>query len=504
VALFCLLLALELLAVVWLNGGPFTYTLDDPYIHLALAEQIAVGHYGINAGEFAAPSSSILWPLLLTPFVWLRLDAFAPLALNVAAALGTMVLFDRWLGRVLGDTAARLWARPLLLALLVLSTNQVGLVLLGMEHTLQILLALLMLLGLAQEQASRRAPWWLGAAIVLGPLVRYENLALALPALGYLGLRGHWRLALGCALGLLAGVGGFSLLLSQLGLGYLPSSVLAKSAPVGMRSPLVGLWFNLSKNLSAVPGLLFGAGLLLLGWKVARGARHSGERLLGLWALLALTGHLVLGDFGWFARYEMYAWAVLLLMLLRLWRAELARFLSSRPPWLAALFLGLAVMAASPQALLMVALSPRAANDIYLEQYQMQRFVRDYYRQPVAVNDIGLVAYGSDVYVLDMWGLAQREALWARWYAPDSAWMDELASRRDVRLVMIFDRWFPERPAHWIRLGSLQIERERVIPTDLGTAFYARDAATAEAVRAQLHAFAGTLPPGVRFVFAVR
>ena len=32
------------------------YSLDDPYIHLALARQILHGHYGINPGEFAAPS----------------------------------------------------------------------------------------------------------------------------------------------------------------------------------------------------------------------------------------------------------------------------------------------------------------------------------------------------------------------------------------------------------------------------------------------------------------
>jgi hypothetical protein len=68
VAVFVALCAGELAAIVLLNGGHFTYALDDAYIHLALARNIAHGHYGVNAGEFAAPASSALWPFLLAPF----------------------------------------------------------------------------------------------------------------------------------------------------------------------------------------------------------------------------------------------------------------------------------------------------------------------------------------------------------------------------------------------------------------------------------------------------
>ena len=54
-----------LLAVLVRNHGVFAYTLDAPYIHLALADQIGDGNYDINAGEAAAPSSTILYPFLL-------------------------------------------------------------------------------------------------------------------------------------------------------------------------------------------------------------------------------------------------------------------------------------------------------------------------------------------------------------------------------------------------------------------------------------------------------
>src|SRR5476649_158349 len=86
------LLALQ----VWLTTG-FVYSLDDPYIHLALARQIMHGHYGINPGEFAAPSSSILWPFFLVPFAGTGFDEWAPLAINVAALYATMWWLQRWL-----------------------------------------------------------------------------------------------------------------------------------------------------------------------------------------------------------------------------------------------------------------------------------------------------------------------------------------------------------------------------------------------------------------------
>ena len=51
----------ELVALLSLNGGKLVYTLDDPYIHFALAENLINGHYGVNSTENSAPSSSVIW-----------------------------------------------------------------------------------------------------------------------------------------------------------------------------------------------------------------------------------------------------------------------------------------------------------------------------------------------------------------------------------------------------------------------------------------------------------
>jgi hypothetical protein len=81
-----------LLLIIWNTAGEFTYTLDDPYIHLALAKNIWYGNYGINFVEPSAPSSSILWPFLLAPFTMSKeIFEFIPLIIN-ACCLASLAL----------------------------------------------------------------------------------------------------------------------------------------------------------------------------------------------------------------------------------------------------------------------------------------------------------------------------------------------------------------------------------------------------------------------------
>ena len=63
-----------------------------PYIHLALSEGIARGHYGINAAEAASPSSSVLWPYLLSLFAHARWQVTAVLGINLVAGVVAAVL----------------------------------------------------------------------------------------------------------------------------------------------------------------------------------------------------------------------------------------------------------------------------------------------------------------------------------------------------------------------------------------------------------------------------
>ena len=98
------------LAIIALTHGAFVYSLDDPYIHLALSRMIAQGGYGINTGMPASPSSSILWPVMLAPFADTALGEIVPLLINVACAMGTALVLAAGLRRLLPPLIATVTA----------------------------------------------------------------------------------------------------------------------------------------------------------------------------------------------------------------------------------------------------------------------------------------------------------------------------------------------------------------------------------------------------------
>jgi len=450
-----LLAGFELWAILTLNHGALLYALDDAYIHLGLAARLHGGHYGINAGEASSPSSSILWPFLLAPFSgWSRFE-WVPLILNLLAALGTAVVIPRLSMLVLGPAASRPGAlfHAVLGVLLLVLFNTVGLVFLGLEHSLQVLLTLLAVLQLFEVAGGGRPRAWLWPVLVLGPLVRYENLVLTLPALGFLWFMGHRRAALVTLASLAGLLATFSLFLIGQGLPPLPSSVLmkmgAKANPVWVLDRLVQ---NLLQTWSG-PWLLL-LGLALLGRVLARGER--GPRGLALVILLAILGHSLFGRFGAFHRYEIYVLAAAVTAAALVHRERIRGWFRAGPRLAGAI--ALAVLAlASGRSLYGLVVTPFATHELYCQQYLMGRFAREVLRAPVAVNDLGLVAFRNPHFVVDLWGLGSPEVLEARKELRAMAWADTLCRRHGAVVAMIYDSWLPDRPASWKRVGVLRL-----------------------------------------------
>src|SRR6185295_1118807 len=141
-----------------------------------------------------------------------------------------------------------------------------------------------------------------------------------------------------------------------------------------------------------------------------------------------------------------------------------------------------------------------ASNNIYEQQYQMHRFVTDFYKKPVAVNDIGWVSYKNDGYVLDLYGLASIEALKLRQAGGNDDWMSRLAKSKDVELAMVYDDdqgFIKKIPATWRKIGQLRLSKRRITPSRASVAFYALTPGATEEIRDLAEAFSRTLPPGV-------
>ena len=469
--------ALEVYAILQSNEGSLFYSLDDPYIHLALAEEIFRGNYGINPGEVCAPSSSILWPWLLAPFAPFSFFALVPLAYNLLASLASIALLQRLLTRATGQSP--LW----LLLLLSLELNLVGLAFTGMEHSLHVTLALLTLLGVVELQLTQRVSWYLWVACVVGVWVRYEHLALVGATSLLLFLSQQRRAAVGVLLASLVVPLGFGVWLRSQGLSWVPTSVLSKSSTSS--SGLGSVLEVLLKNLAEPRGALLLLGLLLVAWLAIRQPQQA--RRLSLWVALVVVGHLLFGRMGWFYRYEGYVFAALFLTLPFSLRGQ-----EARRAWV---LLWAVLSLHGP--LLALLLTPRATNDIYLQQHQLHRFSTEFYQGPIAVNDIGQISLRNEQHILDLWGLASFEA--AQLIKTDRRWAETLVRKYHIPVVAMYAELLKEPPLDWIELGSFRLNRANVTAASARVVLYATKDADLAAMRALTRRFLESLPAGTTY-----
>lgn len=456
--------AVQVIRVLASTKGHFTYTLDDPYIHLALADQIRHGHYGLVGGTPSSPSSSILWPFLLSLTAGSSLQDYMPLVWNTVFTLGSVL--------VLHSVLARHLRGPLLALVtsgIVLCLDLVGVAFTGMEHALQVLLALLVGRGVASLARTGLLDPLLVVGIVLGPVVRYENVAFSVAAAVALVVTGHRRAAAAATAAWLVLLGSFSLFLVSLGLDPMPSSVLAKAwgAPLGEVAALKLLEVSLNPIFFVyllVP--------LVDAWVLRRWT------MLHWFTIFVLVSHVVAGGFGALFRYEIYVLAGLVPVLVRLVSDWALRW-SGSVQLVGAGLTAAALVSTSPMVYCTV-VTPSAAADIWMQQAQTARFVRDYWRQPLAVNDLGMVAYRSGQPVLDLWGLASQEARKLR-AANEGRWVGPLVRRRGVRAAAIYEDWFSGQiPSRWVRVATLTGRPTVSAGEQVVTIFATKPAATAD------------------------
>ncbi|WP_172296964.1 hypothetical protein [Pseudoruegeria sp. HB172150] len=451
-------------------GGHFEYPLDDPYIHMAMAEQIVAGNYGINNGETVAAASSPVFPLLLLPLAGSPLQLYLPLLWNVVGLFVCAVLWARilWKAGYQGPTGLFLAAvGPFFL-------NMGGVAFSGMEHSLHVAASLSIVLGLLIFADDRRIGFALILGVLLAPAFRVEGLALALLASGAVAISGRWRAGIGLGLLAVLPVAVFAMFLMSLGLDPMPNSIRVKLSAVGPEeSGIVAYLANKAqqtwdKETGRALILFVAVGLALLAVPDIRKSRR-------VIVLLTVTGagmaHLLFGRFGWFDRYENYIMATMAAGLLAV---------SARPGVdkrnLMPVFAFLpAVISGTYYLQHAVIYYPSAPRDIRVQQGEVARLAKELLDEPVAVNDVGHVAWQNSNYVLDLAGLGNDEAAAYMFEKnqPDG-WMDALTAKHGTVLAMVYDSWYePEAMGEdWRQIGVLITEGPAYFLGDNGVAFY--------------------------------
>lgn len=503
------LLAAAFAATSWLTlsatSGQLTYALDDAYIHMTIARNVVLhGVWGINAGDFAAASSSPLWTVMLASvFAMFGVRDAVPLALNLVFAVWIVVGTSRMLVRARCSHAETLAVVGALTFLTPIAT----MVWVGMEHTLQILLTLLLVAsttGLTENwSASQLAR--AGTIAAFATATRYESVFVIAGCALALVFARHIRAA---ATLLVAGllpvaiVGAWNV---SHGWFFLPASILMKQTvlqPSSDTSLAAALLGNLRTAHPPPVFLWLLAAALILLTRDALVSRNQGRAPLIVFVTASLL-HLLLARFGWLYRYEAYLIALGTFSVgLRL--VEVLRMSSGRPLGWRVLFAGAAVcvIAGGERSVLAIPRTAAAAGHVHEQHRQVAEFLARYYDgAPVALNDIGAVGYYTHVRVYDLMGLASVDAAMLRrsgHYDADhiNRWLDA----EGVALAVVYDAWFTGGAAftrEWERAGVWDTGDGGHDPETRVT-FYAREAGQAQELRAQLQEWRRSADHGAR------
>lgn len=510
-----LVLALGFLSVRM--NGRLVYPLDDPYIHMSLARNLAQhGVWGVHGDEFTSASSSPLWTVLLAGvFRVAGPGDWTPLVLDaIAAALCVLAA-----GGLLGTIGVEGGARAAALAAMIVLAPLGPIGVTGMEHVAHAaaVMAFVALMARALESGGSVAAACVTAAVMCG--LRFEGLFVAAAATLLLLGRRRWFAAAALVASAWLPVLMYARYSTTHGAMWLPNPIAIKGHLGSMASPgaalaaLAGKWLTRDVLVEGASVLLLIAVAVVALLRLPRetwsrpGAREYATIVFVIGALL----HLQLAGLGWFFRYEMYLVALGVVVvaahlgqLLRRTPSELAR---RRAPVVVYGILVLAALGVAARAAIAHARTPRAMREIAMQQVPMAQFLARYYdRRSIAANDIGVISWYTDVALLDLWGLANVEtAHMLMRGGPDPATIARLAAEHRVAVAVVYDEVLGPRgangrvapPPGWRKVGSWRLDHNIVVG-HIEVCFYAVAPGEEAPLRAHLEEFSGALPAEVR------
>jgi hypothetical protein len=477
-AVVSLWLAVGWLLVISLEGtdGHFVYALDDAYIHMAMAKNIALhGVWGVTRYGFSSTSSSPLWLLVLTAcYAAFGVNGLTPFILNVIFATAGctaafVVLKKTGVGKI------RLFVCLLAITFL---TPLPALIFGGMENTMHTFLAVAFLYAatsvLAKSTPARKN---YAAVIVLSSLItlaRYESIFLVAAVAALLLFKKKLPAAL-----LVVAAGALPLVVlgiisTSQGWYFLPNSILLNIDRFGTH----GLNYKILLNLSGVGKIGRATHILMLilgslaafsfAVKKYRHVWHPAAIMPAIFVVVAFL-HMQYCRTGHFYRYEAYLITLGLVTLgaalpaatPKAVRAELKR--ASLAYYAAvALLLAFAAWPLYTRASNAFRETPRATVNIYEQQYQMGLFLKEFYTgEVVAANDIGAINYLADIKCLDLTGLGSIEVLEAKALRRyDTRGIAALAEAHGAAVAIVYKQWYTSKgglPPEWPFIGSWRI-----------------------------------------------
>ncbi len=519
IALLALLIPVALIEyqVTRHTGGTLMYPLDDTFIHLTIAKNLALhGNWGITSGEFQSASSSLLYTLLLAILIKIfTVQVWIPLVVNILA--GIILIIVIW--KQLQKENVGPFGQLIILPAVIFFTPLPILVISGMEHTLQCLFTFLFIFRFSDwleqidnEAGKNNLPVPLLLYGIFCSTIRYEGLFLI--AIACLLLLYKRKIGAAFLLGFVCvlPVALFGIYSVGKGSFFLPNSVLIKSemATLSFAGIFHFVFFVILRRLTGVSAGLSAIAtqylliILPLSYLFFEDSFKKAVRYRYTFILLIFCTflQLSLASTGWFFRYEAYLLMNSVVIVSVLLSKYGSRILSGfrRQPLVAGFILIALLLPAGMRTGSAIHQASKACINIYDQQFQMARFLNTYYDdQPVACNDIGAIAYYKKKGPLDLYGLASIQvARSIKNHYNSPAFLDSLSKSEQVGIAVLYVSWFSDSLlVKWDKIATWTIP-DNVICGDSVVTFYALDKTKIPDLKKNLQEFQPALPAGVR------
>ena len=506
--------------IILRENGHLVFALDDPYIQMAMAKNFVLhGVWGITRYGFTSSTSSPLWTFLIAvTYLLFGLSEMSPFYLSLlSSALMLGVAYGVLRSYKLSPKFI-FWT----LVVLIFFTPLPTLICIGSEHPLHAALTILMtflaarLLSEESPSTARRDLILLLAVSPVLTLVRYEGMFLILVIGVLFFLRGRWRTALAVE------TAGFSsiLLYGAIGLAngwsWLPSSILLKGnfpRYASFSAWLDSVFGPAYENVKMGPHLIVLVAASLFLALYAANERESlwdSRQVMTAIFVPITVAHIQFCMVALFFRHEAYLVALGIVVVAAQLADQFPKKLFGTPgnralvpkhvgALLLAAFLVYPCLVRAGVALIFL---PQASKNIYEQQYQMARFIRQYYQgSTIALNDIGAVNFLADVHCLDLWGLGNYQVTQLmhhhNYHTPDIL---RLSRQWGVKVAMVYDSWYTPLgglPRDWVWVGQWALPDNVVAGGDT-VSIYAVDQSETVPLMQRLQDFSPLLPKEVR------
>jgi len=507
------------------------YALDDTYIHMAMAKNLAKhGVYGVTKYEFSSSSSSPVWTLLLSLFyVIFGVNEWLPLVLNILIAI--MILYVMY--KILISNNVNQYIIAITLIAAIFTIPLYAMIFVGMEHLLHALISIIYiwLLSYLIKEPNKRQVILLYILTPFLVMTRMEGYFLVACTVILFTIFKEWKKGLFILILSLIPLLIYQYISVKNGWQWLPNSILIRSTnPILIHTDtqkaiilnVVTSWQTFINNiyLNYITGKYLIEIILievLMGFTIFFQARTYKKSCLIMLIMVVsvATCHFLFAKFGHFYRYEAYLVALSIFMfgLLLEPYVNILKNNFKKPFQIIILLLMIGIGIDSFEGLYKRAketmeYTPLACKNIYEQQYQMAKFINLYYpTSTVAINDIGAITFfNDDVNIIDIVGLAN-----ARVYKLlstnnyNSETLHQLCKESCAELAILYERWtilygINEIPKDWTKICTWKLPYNIVCGDNI-VSFFAIDEVEKNNMRQKMSNFIKELPFAIQVIF---